>query len=419
MVIRRILMEFSMCLGAALAAVGSLAGADGPRVIPNPEGGRLLVRQFPKPGADAAVDAMLKSVAELLGDRPRLGRLLMDRRDHVLMGFLEVKAGPGRKAHLGLVLVAPSGGGQQAAVILDEAQRFPRTEPEMLRTLFGGEAPSPSAPTVFPDRSGQVSLPQGWRIAAAAMGSGVIDGPGGEKVMINLAYPMIDPRSPYARFNPGSAPVPWGGDLAAAWAAALPIRCRQLHLPMLDVHVAKVEKVPVEPGWSMAVLEGTLDRHDGLGTRAFRARLSGASTGKGVWTLYETSLQIPQALAAQSMPAASAVAESFRMNDKVIRDATQARLQRQKAAFERQQAGYRARQAANDAQHAGYWARQDSNARQSQGFQNYLLDRTVVVDTQENRRGTLSDSAAASLIKADPGRFQEVPTSQYLKGWDY
>ncbi|MFI5179867.1 MAG: hypothetical protein ACHQPI_00555 [Thermoanaerobaculia bacterium] len=433
MFLRQVRIVVWCCLWAALPVVaGALPPGDQPgtpQVIRNPEGGGLIVRTFPKATEEMAVTETLKDVSQLLGDRPRLGKLFRDKRDQILMAFLEVRAlATDGKPYLGLILVAPIPGGQQAAVILDESQRFPKTEPQMLRTLFGSPdarnarpaaPPVPQlVPTAFPDQSGQVGLAPGWRISYGSMGTGVIDGPRGEKVMINLSYSMIDARSPYAQYNPGSARLSWGTDLVQAWTTALPIRCRALGLPMLSISVTRTQRMPADSGWASVYVEGLADRHDGLGTRDLRAQLWGANLGNGVWTLYETSIQLPQAISAQVMPTAVATVSSFRMNNQVITDAYQVRLQGQRAAFEAQQASHRSQQAAIEAQHAGYWARQDANARQAQGFHNYLLDQTVVTDN-EGRRGTLSNNAATALIKGDPSRFQEVPTSQYLKGWDY
>jgi hypothetical protein len=87
-------------------------------------------------------------------------------------------------------------------------------------------------------------------------------------------------------------------------------------------------------------------------------------------------------------------------------------------------ARYNATQAANDAQHAGYWAQQDSNARRSQAFSNYTLDQTVIQDNNVYGNGTIGhgtvwNSTADALVKADPNRFEIVDTPNFWKGVDY
>lgn len=418
--------------GAALAIpCGPAAGApaEAPRIVRNPGGGELIYARFPGASEKVAMQEMLRAVAGRLGDRPRLGTLVRDAQERVLIGTFEATAKKGDgKPRVGMLLAAPFPGGYQSAALVDEPGRFPRTQPQMLATLLGtggpGVSPPPVAPAAplaqvaLPDGSGQVGIAAGWRISYGQMGTAVLDGPRGEKVMINLSYQMIAPGSPYARYNPGHAPVPWGTGLVKAWSVALPIRCRAMGIPVLSVSVVRTAPIPAAAGWAALHVEGLMDRHDGLGRRDFQARLHGVDVGSGIWTLYETSIQLPQAVSARTVQTGIAIVNSFRMNARMIRDVYQTRIQGQWAAFNAQQEVHRAQVAAGEAQVAGYWARQDANARSSKGFQNYLLDRTVVEDGQGGR-ATLANSAAATLIRSDPGRFREVPTSEYARDIDY
>jgi hypothetical protein len=412
-------------------------------LVRNPDGGKLLVRTLPGASEESAVAETLRAVYSDYGDKPVLGRLLRNRRDRLLSVFFEVKAVRAEgKPYLGLIIVAPVAGGQQVAVILDETQRFPRTEPQMLRTLFGGrEGPSSGrstgqvpqlVSTLYADRSASIGLAPGWKISKSSIGQGVIDGPHGSKLLTNIIYNMVDPRSPNARYNPQSTRAPWGTDLAQAWLAALPGRSRELGLPLLTVKIASEKTLPPEQGWYTTLLEGIVDRNDGLGPRELRAKLTASNVGNGTWTLYENSIQIPQDYAQELMPTARAMYDSYRIDNQVIGQYVQGSLQQQQQRFADQQARYRAQQASNDAQHASYWSQQaanaaqhnaydtqqDTNSRQSQQFSNYLLDQTVVSDDR-GRHGTVSNAAASALIQAFPNEFQEVPSSQYLQNIDY
>jgi hypothetical protein len=101
-------------------------------------------------------------------------------------------------------------------------------------------------------------------------------------------------------------------------------------------------------------------------------------------------------------------------------------------------ARYNAQQAANDAQHAGYWAQQNANAaqhaqwnagqdaqaRSNQNFNNYLLDQTVVQDNNMYNNGTIGhgtlwNTTADALVKADPDRFEYVDKPNFWQGTDY
>jgi hypothetical protein len=109
-----------------------------------------------------------------------------------------------------------------------------------------------------------------------------------------------------------------------------------------------------------------------------------------------------------------------------------------RAQGEAAQKNFADRQAANDAQHAGYWAQQNNNsvqhaqwnadqdaqARNNQGFSNYLLDQTVVQDNNMYGNGTVGhgtlwNSTADALIKADPNRFEYVDKPNFWQGTDY
>jgi hypothetical protein len=79
----------------------------------------------------------------------------------------------------------------------------------------------------------------------------------------------------------------------------------------------------------------------------------------------------------------------------------------------------RRRQAASDQQFAAFQRSQDAQERQFQAFDNNLLDRTVIRDTDLNALGTVSNDLADALVDANPNRFQEVSLSEYVKSIDY
>ena len=74
---------------------------------------------------------------------------------------------------------------------------------------------------------------------------------------------------------------------------------------------------------------------------------------------------------------------------------------------------------ANDAHNASVEANWDSRDKHSQDFSNYLLDQTVIQDSQRNERATVWNQYADTLVKADPNRYQYVPTKDFIKGIDY
>jgi hypothetical protein len=59
-------------------------------------------------------------------------------------------------------------------------------------------------------------------------------------------------------------------------------------------------------------------------------------------------------------------------------------------------------------------------SRNGQGFSNHLLDQTVIRDVQApDIHATVSNQPADFWERAFPGRVEEVPTPQHIKGEDF
>jgi hypothetical protein len=93
-------------------------------------------------------------------------------------------------------------------------------------------------------------------------------------------------------------------------------------------------------------------------------------------------------------------------------DAINARREASNAAFNQHMSNLDAQSSANDAHN-------DNIDRSSKVFQDYVLDRSVVRDTENGERGTATNSYADSLVRGNPDRFQLVPNQDLIKGKDY
>jgi len=80
---------------------------------------------------------MLRQIHGHYGDRPQVGKLFQDHSGESLAAFFNVTArNSGGQRIGGLVMVSvPRGGQPSAAVITDDAQRFPKTVNPMLQRL--------------------------------------------------------------------------------------------------------------------------------------------------------------------------------------------------------------------------------------------------------------------------------------------
>lgn len=97
----------------------------------------------------------------------------------------------------GLAMVAVSNSNTQAALVFDQVDQVSRSFPVLVRALGGGSTaapapgggmaqPRPLTQTTFPDGSGTVGLPAGWRIGSSF--KGIVDASGPEGQMVVFGY---------------------------------------------------------------------------------------------------------------------------------------------------------------------------------------------------------------------------------------
>jgi hypothetical protein len=125
----------------------------------------------------------------------------------------------------------------------------------------------------------------------------------------------------------------------------------------------------------------------------------------GGYTIILYTISFPQTIAAQSQATVTAIFHSYKVNQAVATAEIHTDSQKVQQ-FTQGTVGDMRR-------------RQDVQDRQFQAFDNNLLDRTVIRDTDLNGHGTVSNDVADALVEANPNRFQEVPPSQFVKGIDY
>jgi hypothetical protein len=125
----------------------------------------------------------------------------------------------------------------------------------------------------------------------------------------------------------------------------------------------------------------------------------------GAYTIFLYTISFPQSVAEQSQATVTAIFHSYKVNQDV--------------AIAEIRADARKVQQFTDSTVGDMRRRQDAQDRQFQAFDNNLLDRTVIRDTDLNGHGTVSNDLADALVEANPNRFQEVPPSEYVKGIDY
>jgi len=440
--------QWIVCVvGAVFGVIGLLAcSASGSAqeslsVIDGPGGGKVVYGSVNESSPQAAMTTVLHYVHGQFGEAPVVGKVFESRDGQNFGAFFTVTAKTqGDKKFAGLVIVSLAPGVKPAAAVLfDESARFASTEPILLQTLTdawrsgatpppsigtaNSEAAPPLTPTRFPDGSGAVSLPAGWRITFASHGAALIVGPRGESVLLsNSVGPIYDPDLPRVQAR-----------LRYASPNRRPILCPSsdaLHTYLCVLHrngaqptfqLNKSRPIPALRRAAQAVLiDADLDLHDGRGLMSCELGLSTTAIGpQGDRTLGINGTCAPQSSAAQEQPTLKAIYDSYSMNGQVVAQQFAGDERRSRAAGNNARIQANNAHAAEDARSASFQAHMDNIDRFSKSFQNYQLDQTELQDNDHNARGAVPNSLADALVKANPNRFQTVPAGDFLKGSDF
>jgi hypothetical protein len=411
-------------------------------VIEGPGGGKVVYGSVNEHSPQAAMATVLHYVHGQFGATPTVGKVFESRDGQNFGAFFTVNAPKqGDKHYAGLVIISLARGAKPAAAVLyDVSTRFANTEPVLLRTLTDAwrsaatSAPSPGAPnntqsapsltpTRFPDGSGSVSLPDGWRVTFASHGAAVIAGPHGESVLLsNSVGPIYDPMNPqvqarlrYARPNNRTILCP-NGDALHTYLCVL-----QRNSARPTFQLIKSQPIPALRRAVQAVLiDAALDLHDGRGLLSCELGLSITAVGPlGDRTLGINGTCAPQASATQEQSVLKAIYDSYSINGQVVAQEFAGDERRSRAAGNNARIQANAAHAAEDARSASFQAHMDNIDRFSKSFQNYQLDQTELQDNNQNARGAVPNALADALVKSDPNRFQTVATGDFLKGADF
>ena len=403
----------------------------------NPSGGRYIYG--PLPGRSSMPDAvvyMLQQVHAYFGNRPDVGKFFESRDGRSMAAFFAVGAKSlDNKPMTGLLIVARGpDGAASGAVLFDEQRRFASTEPQLMKALsavwqpIAGDTPSTSAaapqgirPPLHPtgpapltqvsggDQSAAISLPAGWKVTSVASGTLTAAGSNGEMIFLGLLYQGF----------------PMGPDLFTNFVNISNQFRGQHGLP--PGTYTGINKTNLSPQALQATFH--VDFSDGVGPRRGSVRLD----SWGPRAMAVNGSNIPERFADEENTTMNAVIASFRQNEQMMaqlrqgamnrvqndiargraqNDAINARREASNAAFNQHMSNLDAQSSANDAHN-------DNIDRSSKVFQDYVLDRSVVHDTENGERGTVTNSYADSLVRGNPDRFQLVPNQDLIKGKDY
>ena len=451
-------------IGAGLAVISVLAATatagtgGGLKTIDNPAGGQLVYGPIDgETAVPGAMGVMLRAVHGHFGDRPQVGKLFQTRGTNSVATFFTVTAkNEGGRKVAGLVIVSAAPGSTPlGAVLYDQADRFAKTEPDLMRKLNDAwrqdaPAPPPPGPSVpaagssagrenppqplrtaqLQDGSATVGLPAGWKITGGGGGAIEATGPHDEVMILGEIFQNnYDPRVPQSRgmlqyLSKGKVPYtacPYPGDLVAGYTCVINQTRQRRGLPPLSISILNRERMQAGQFTTQAELvTAELDRHDGKGPMIASLQVGTMRMNpSGGWALTLSGALAPKALADAEWSTLKAIYASYRQNGQVIANQTARVIADIHARGAANTKLAEARSAANDAHNASVRAQWDEQDRQSKVFQNYTLDRATIRDTEQNAHGTFTYGTADALVKANPNRFEYVPNQELLKGVDY
>ncbi|MFO1400102.1 MAG: hypothetical protein U1F30_02620 [Steroidobacteraceae bacterium] len=371
----------------------------------------------------------------------------------------------------------------EGALLTDEAARFGRTVNPMLQQLFSAWHPDaqtqssrisgpgaaraavpPLHTVTLPDGTARADIPAGWRVdPVSGGGTMLIRGSGGEVVILNSMFLALDPYGPAYRNlqQRGMSPLrgmiiyPANADLVKNFPQIILQLSRSKGFEPADLRIEYSGQVAAPAGATFegercALASGRIDPN-GKGMQAmFRVVCALPPDQYGDFSFLDYVGYFPNTESSRANAIAAAIFASFEENQALVMERANAEAAphiaqlRQMDAEQRRAEAARSAQiigdikqigadatarmhaieAANDAQHAQWNAGQDDNARNNQAFHNYILDQTVVQDNNMYGNGTVGhgtlwNSTADALVKADPDRFQYVDKPDFWQGTDY
>ena len=338
-------MKLILVAAVVLGMAGVSQGQSTFKMIHQPGGGEIAYGAVPNQSTlPGTMGAVLRQVHGKFGEKPQVTRFFRTKgsNDTVATFFTVTAKNDGGKQIAGLALAAmPGGQGATGAVIYDDAKHFTTSMGPLMKKLnevwntsaakgtgaVAGHV-KPLHVTAFPDNSGSIGLPDGWKITAAQQGVMHATGPNNESVHIGVYVPVMDPTNPQQRqmiqmeTRGGQAPlpgmyvaVPYGTEpLSMLQDISKQLHAKQ-HLPPAGIELIDSK----DQGNGCRLFNIHLDDHDGKGrmyssinmcvTKPFTPGMYGVSINQVV---------LPENLLADEQPTLVAMFQSYKTNDQVI-----------------------------------------------------------------------------------------------------
>jgi hypothetical protein len=432
------------------------------RNMPGPQGGQIIYGTVD--GANtppAAMGFILRQLHQKYGERPQVGRVFRVRgTESNAVFFTLTPHNPGMGKVAGMLLTANAPGHVEAALLSDDAARFGTSINPMMQKLFsvwqpGGKSLSTSAPAQgdrpsaessgpvapmhpyrLPDNSASMMLAEGWRVLPiSSHGNLVAQGPRGEVLALGFGYVAHDTNNPATARGRAFANSPAGRNTSyarniyAPYGAELGRTFMELNAQSQRVGgpaVPPVQLEKVQPiqarGARCAILTGTSSA-GGVSKQMEGTFCQAQPDSSGTFTNIANLAFVPTELAARERSTVHAMLSSFQINQAVFDAQENAAAAPGIEAIHQIGRDVNARIAVSDQQNAqiksSFEQHNDVMDRTSQGFSNYILDKSVIRDTETGAHATTWDTTAQTIVNSNPQRYEFVTTPNYWKGIDY
>jgi hypothetical protein len=421
---------------------------------------------------------ILRTVHNDCGEQPKIGQpFQFSGTQMVGVFFTVVNHSQGNEPLAGLALATLSGPNQvQAGLVFDDASRIGSTVNPLLTQLLSMWRPTgpavtsnsgrttaaaqPSGQPTGPaaqlhtittqDKTASVGIPDGWTMFPDChQGLILLTGPKGEHIILNQFLNAWDPTAPRGIYQQiKQRPMmqlpkltvfyPFNVDMAKSFSDLWQAMVKAEALPPQPMQIASAENLPASNGEKCAHATGQLNPgpqlNPGGGTQAFNLTICADppdQQGGGIFAYHIFEGLLPNSIAAQENATELAIMNSFRVDGALLAQIVNAKmapiLKQEQQNYDRQEQALinRSEQIVNQIHGIGQQATErmneteDNNARNDQGFDNYLLDQSVVQNNATGGHSTQWNSTANQMVRANPGKYQIVSTPNYIRGTDY
>jgi len=426
------------------SAAQASANAPSLKTIKNTGGGTIV--WGPVPGQrtyQTVLSVMLKRVETDYGDRPQMGNMLQSRNGNFWQGFFTFanKKQSGSTPMTGMVIIyAPQSGTSGGATLIDTSTNFTTSANSMVQALIkavqtgsqGGQSaqsglPAGSAPAAgaassgpaqqltpypFPDQTGAISLPAGWKPASAHMGDVIASGPNGETLRFGFVIEALDPNLPSSRTmgaGRGTAPgsfvlLPYNEDPAKMYQDALNQLGQKQRLGAITFTAQQVNDQHANPGKNF-IMMGTVQKSDGSAPVDAIIQLLCSPENQMGFEIKIYQVSAPDQIFKKETPTLNAIFPTYTQDPKRISQMATANA---KLVIQADQNTIAYEQQLTDA-----------SDRMTQGMSDYLRGESVFVDSSTGQHYRGADDLATALQNANPNRFQTLPLGSYIQGVDY